>query len=37
VAYLHLVLWVTRVIAAAMASAEAQSAAMLMPNVFWWG
>jgi hypothetical protein len=35
-AYLHLVLWVTRVMAAALASAEAQSAAMLMPNVFWW-
>jgi hypothetical protein len=37
VAYLHLILWITRVIAAAIASSEAQSAALLMPNVFWWG
>jgi hypothetical protein len=36
-AYLHLILWVTRVLAAAVASAGAESSAMLMPNVFWWG
>ena len=28
---------VTRVVAASIASAEAQSAALLMPNIFWWG
>ncbi|MGN6502719.1 MAG: hypothetical protein ACTHKX_07435 [Pseudolysinimonas sp.] len=37
VSYLHLILWVTRVVAASIASAEAQSAALLMPNIFWWG
>ena len=37
VAYLHLILWVTRMITAAVATASAQSSAMLMPNVFWWG
>ena len=37
VTYLHLILWATRVIAASIASAEAQSAALLMPNIFWWG
>lgn len=37
VAYLHLILWVTRVATAAIASATVQSSALLMPNVFWWG
>lgn len=37
VAYLHLILWITRVAAAAIATSEAQTAALLMPNVFWWG
>ena len=37
VAYLHLILWIARVAAAALATSEAQSAALLMPNVFWWG
>lgn len=36
-AYLHLILWVTRVASAAIAAASVQSGAMLMPNVFWWG
>jgi hypothetical protein len=36
-AYLHLVLWVTRVLAASVAASSVQSSALLMPNVFWWG
>jgi hypothetical protein len=37
VGYLHLILWITRVITAAIATASVQSSAMLMPNIFWWG
>ena len=37
VAYLHLILWITRVMAAAIAASSVQSSALLMPNVFWWG
>ncbi|CAN5461128.1 hypothetical protein BH09ACT4_BH09ACT4_04010 [soil metagenome] len=36
-AYLHLILWVTRVVAAALAVASVDSTAMFMPNVFLWG
>lgn len=37
VAYLHVILWFTRVISASIAVAEIQSSALFMPNVFWWG
>ena len=37
VGYLHLILWITRVITAVIATASVQSSAMLMPNIFWWG
>jgi hypothetical protein len=37
VAYLHLVLWFTRVLTAATAAASLQSSAMFMPSIFWWG
>jgi len=37
VAYLHLVLWFSRLIAAAMASASNGTLAAFMPSVFWWG
>jgi hypothetical protein len=33
--YLHLVLWLSRVAAAAMASTGSPSS--FMPNMFWWG
>ena len=33
--YLHLVFWLSRVMAAAMASTGSPSA--FMPNMFWWG
>ncbi|MEZ5191016.1 MAG: hypothetical protein R2717_09455 [Schumannella sp.] len=36
VAYLHLVLWTTRVLTASIATASSSSA-MFMPNLFWWG
>ncbi len=36
-AYLHLILWVTRVIAAAFAVASGGSSGHFLPNVFWWG
>ena len=36
-AYLHLILWGTRVIAAAFAASSAGSGAQFLPNVFWWG
>ena len=36
-AYLHLVMWVTRVAAAAVATSALGSSAMFLPNVFWWG
>jgi hypothetical protein len=35
--YLHLVLWLSRLIAAAMTSASTGSLAAFMPSVFWWG
>ncbi|MCU1418032.1 MAG: hypothetical protein JWP32_2206 [Schumannella sp.] len=37
VAYLHLILWVTRVVAAAVAASSVETSTALMPNVFWWG
>jgi hypothetical protein len=37
VAYLHMILWFTRVITASIAVTEIQSSALFMPNVFWWG
>jgi hypothetical protein len=36
-AYLHLILWGTRVVAAAFAASSAGSGAHFLPNVFWWG
>jgi hypothetical protein len=36
-AYLHLILWVTRVIAAAFAVSNGGSSGLFLPNVFWWG
>ncbi len=36
-AYLHLILWATRVIAAAFAIASGGSSGLFLPNVFWWG
>ena len=36
-AYLHLILWATRVIAAAFAAASAGGSGLFLPNVFWWG
>ena len=36
-AYLHLILWATRVIAAAFAVASGGSSGLFLPNVFWWG
>jgi hypothetical protein len=36
-AYLHLILWVTRVIAAAFAIASGGSSGLFLSNVFWWG
>ncbi|MBX3194235.1 MAG: hypothetical protein KF727_03940 [Microbacteriaceae bacterium] len=36
VAYLHLVLWTTRVLTASIATASTTSA-LFMPNLFWWG
>ena len=36
-AYLHLVLWFSRAVAALMASGADGSLAAFMPNVFWWG
>jgi hypothetical protein len=37
VAYLHLILWLTRVASAAVVASTVQSSALLMPSVFWWG
>ena len=37
VAYLHLVLWVTRTMSAAVAAASSGSGADFLPSVFWWG
>ena len=37
VAYLHLVLWGTRTIAASVAAASAASPAEFLPALFWWG
>ena len=37
VAYLHLILWVTRVAAAALAASSLGSSALFTANVFWWG
>jgi hypothetical protein len=37
VAYLHLVLWCTRVISASVAVASVSSCAQFLPNIFWWG
>ena len=36
-AYLHLILWGTRVVAAAFAASNGGSGAHFLPNVFWWG
>ena len=36
-AYLHLILWGTRAVAAAFAASSAGSSALFLPNVFWWG
>ncbi len=36
-AYLHLILWITRVIAGAFAASSAGSGAQFLPSVFWWG
>jgi hypothetical protein len=36
-AYLHLILWFSRLVAAAMTSAATGSLAGVMPNKFWWG
>jgi hypothetical protein len=37
VAYLHVILWFTRVLSASVAAASVQSSSLFMPNVFWWG
>ncbi|MEO8263521.1 MAG: hypothetical protein ABI566_13220 [Pseudolysinimonas sp.] len=37
VAYLHLLLWLSRFIAAAMTSVSSGTLSAFMPNVFWWG
>lgn len=37
VAYLHLVLWVTRTISASVAAASTFSGSDFLPSVFWWG
>jgi hypothetical protein len=37
VTYLHLILWATRVVAAAVASSSIGSSALFTANVFWWG
>ena len=37
IAYLHLILWVTRVVAAAVAASSMGSSALFTANVFWWG
>ncbi len=36
-AYLHLILWATRAIAAAFAVSNGGSSGLFLPNVFWWG
>jgi hypothetical protein len=36
-AYLHLILWTTRVVAAAFAAASAGTGAQFLPSIFWWG
>jgi hypothetical protein len=36
-AYLHLVLWLSRVVAGAMTAVASGSLAAFMPSVFWWG
>jgi hypothetical protein len=36
-AYLHLILWATRVVAASFATASGGAASMFLPNMFWWG
>jgi hypothetical protein len=36
-AYLHLVLWFSSFVAAAMTSAITGSLASIMPSMFWWG
>ncbi len=36
-AYLHLILWTTRVLAAAFAVSNGGSSGLFLPNVFWWG
>jgi hypothetical protein len=36
-AYLHLILWGTRVVAAAFAASSAGTGAQFLPSVFWWG
>jgi hypothetical protein len=36
-AYLHLIIWGTRVIAAAFAASSAGASGAFLRNVFWWG
>jgi hypothetical protein len=36
-AYLHLILWTTRIVAAAFAAKNAGASAAFLSNVFWWG
>ena len=36
-AYLHLILWGTRIIAAAFAASSAGASGAFLANVFWWG
>ena len=36
-AYLHLILWGTRVVAASFAAWSGGSGALFLQNVFWWG
>ena len=36
-AYLHLILWTTRIVAAAFAASNAGANSAFLSNVFWWG
>ncbi len=36
-AYLHLILWATRIIAAGFAVSSGGSSGLFLANVFWWG
>jgi hypothetical protein len=36
-AYLHLIIWGTRIVAAAFAASSSGASGAFLPNVFWWG